>query len=80
MKKDDITRWATQCKMPYDYVTGEIVQVEKLERFAELVAADERQAIGEDIMAFYRGLVEKGDPARLKVEHCLNLIRLRAKS
>lgn len=39
----------------------------------------ERQAIGEDIMAFYRILVQRGDPARTKVEHCLSLIRLRAK-
>lgn len=53
---------------------------ETLERFAALVAAAERQAIGEDIMDFYRSLVEKGDPARVKVEHCLSLIRLRAKS
>lgn len=39
MNKDDLIRWATQCKMPYDYVTGEIVQLEKLEAFAKLVAA-----------------------------------------
>lgn len=42
MNREDITRWATQCKMPYDYVTGEIVQIEKLEAFAALVAAAER--------------------------------------
>ena len=39
MNRDDVIRWATQCKMPYDFVTGEIVQIEKLERFAALVAA-----------------------------------------
>ena len=39
MNREDIIRWATQCKMPYDYVTGEIVQIEKLEAFAALVAA-----------------------------------------
>ena len=46
MNREDITRWATQCKMPYDYVTGEIVQIEKLESFAALVAAAEREACG----------------------------------
>ena len=44
MNRDDLIRWATQCKMPYDFVTGEIVQIEKLERFAALVAAAEREA------------------------------------
>ena len=44
MNQDDLIRWATQCKMPYDYVTGEIVQLEKLEAFAALVAAAEREA------------------------------------
>lgn len=44
MNRDDVIRWATQCKMPYDFVTGEIVQIEKLERFAALVASAEREA------------------------------------
>lgn len=48
--------------------------------FAKIVAAEERQKIGEDIMAFYRTLVEQGNPAKAEVEHCLGLIRLRAKS
>ena len=38
MNRDDVIRWATQCKMPYDFVTGEIVQIEKLERFAAIEA------------------------------------------
>ena len=44
MNREDLICWATQCKMPYDFVTGEIVQIEKLERFAALVAAAEREA------------------------------------
>ena len=77
MNRDDVIRMAREagCALWED---GSVSLA--LEGFAELVAADERQTIGEDIMAFYRGLVEKGDPARTKVEHCLNLIRLRAKS
>ena len=43
--RNDVIRWATQCKMPYDFVTGEIVQIEKLERFAALVAAAEREKV-----------------------------------
>ena len=42
MTREDIMRWATHCKMPYDYVTGEIVQIEKLEAFAALVSKQER--------------------------------------
>lgn len=60
--------------------TESLIGLEEVERFAALVEAEERQKIGEDIMDFYRSLVEKGDPARVKVEHCLSLIRLRAKS
>ena len=44
MNREDLICWATQCKMPYDFVTGEIVQIEKLERFAALVAAAENEA------------------------------------
>lgn len=40
----DIKEMARQVKMPYDYVTGEPINLEKLEAFAELVRADEREA------------------------------------
>jgi hypothetical protein len=33
---------AREVKMPYDFVTGEPINFEKLEAFAELVRADER--------------------------------------
>ena len=52
MNRDDIIRWATQCKMPYDYVTGEIVQIEKLEAFAALVAAAERNKLAAWMIQF----------------------------
>ena len=54
MNRDDVIRWATQCKMPYDFVTGEIVQIEKLERFAALVAAAERQRLHEKFMEIHK--------------------------
>jgi hypothetical protein len=34
---------AREVKMPYDFVTGEPINLEKLEAFAELVRADERE-------------------------------------
>ena len=39
----DIKEMARQVKMPYDYVTGEPINIEKLEAFAALVRADERE-------------------------------------
>ena len=36
----DIKEMARQVKMPYDYVTGEPINLEKLEAFASLVRAD----------------------------------------
>jgi hypothetical protein len=35
---------AREVKMPYDFVTGEPINLEKLDAFAELVRADEREA------------------------------------
>ena len=40
----DIKEMAREVKLPYDYVTGEPLYLEKLEAFAELVRADEREA------------------------------------
>jgi hypothetical protein len=36
----DIKELARQVKMPYDFVTGEPINIEKLEAFANLVRAD----------------------------------------
>ena len=36
---------AREVKMPYDFETGEPINLEKLEAFAELVRADEREQI-----------------------------------
>ena len=40
----DIKEMAREVKMPYDFVTGEPINLEKLEAFAVLVRADEREA------------------------------------
>ena len=41
-RKRTIMEMAREVKMPYDFVTGEPLYIEKLEAFAELVRADER--------------------------------------
>ena len=60
MNRDDLIRWATQCKMPYDYVTGEIVHLEKLEAFAALVAAAEREACAKLVDDMWTGYGDLG--------------------
>jgi hypothetical protein len=37
-----VIEMAREVKMPYDFVTGEPINLEKLEAFASLVRADER--------------------------------------
>jgi hypothetical protein len=39
-----VIEMAREVKMPYDFVTGEPINLEKLEAFAALVRADEREA------------------------------------
>jgi len=38
---------ARETKLPYDFVTGEPLYAEKLEAFAKLVRADEREQIAQ---------------------------------
>ncbi len=44
MTRDDTIRMAREAQMPYYYRTGQVTNIEQLERFAELVAAAEREA------------------------------------
>jgi len=44
MTRDDIIRMAREAQMPYYYRTGEVTNLEQIERFAALVAAAEREA------------------------------------
>ena len=41
-RKRMIMKMARETKLPYDFVTGEPINIEKLEAFAALVRADER--------------------------------------
>ncbi len=40
---DKTIEMAREVKMPYDFVTGEPINLEKLKAFADLVRADERE-------------------------------------
>ena len=44
MNREDIIKLAREAQMPFYWVTGEIPYLDKLERFAALVAAFEREA------------------------------------
>jgi len=44
MNRDDVTRMAREAQMPFYWRTGEITYLDKLERFATLVASAEREA------------------------------------
>jgi hypothetical protein len=48
-RKRQVMELAREVKMPYDFVTGEPINPEQLERFAELVRADEREQIAQMI-------------------------------
>ena len=47
MTRDDIIRMAREAQLPYYFRTGEINNIEQVERFAALVAAVEREACAE---------------------------------
>ena len=45
MNREDIIRMAQEAQMPFYWRTGEITYLDKLERFAALVASAERERI-----------------------------------
>jgi hypothetical protein len=53
----DTIDMARETKMPYDFVTGEPIYLEKLKAFEALVRADEQKAII-DLVAMYGGPVD----------------------
>ena len=44
MTKEEIIQMANQANLPYDYVGGELMWLDKLEHFAKLIAQKEREA------------------------------------
>jgi len=49
MNRQDIVRMAQEAQMPFYWRTGEITYLDKLERFAALVASAEREGIAQMI-------------------------------
>jgi len=45
MTKEEIIAMANQANLPYDYVGGELMWLDKLEQFAKLVVQKERKEI-----------------------------------
>jgi len=63
----DTIDMARETKMPYDFVTGEPIYLEKLKAFAELVRADEREAcakVCEDSVEYAGGTLAEAIRAR----------------
>jgi hypothetical protein len=69
MTREEIMKVAHEAKMPYYYRTGEIDNIDAVERFARLVAEEEREAcakVCEDLIG-----------TRAMARHCADAIRAR---
>ena len=72
MNRDDIIRMAQEAQMPFYWRTGEITYLDKLERFAALVASAEREAcakvadeyVGQDLEHNFSALIAHNIRAR----------------
>ena len=53
MSRDTIIRLAREAGLPYMYETGEVANIELVERFAELVAKAERHRIYEMLIKMH---------------------------
>ncbi len=67
MTQDEIIEMAKQTQMPFYWRTGEITYLDKLERFAALVASAEREACAKQLDA-------------LGCDHCATAIRARGQA
>ena len=78
-RKQQVANIAKKVKMPYDFVTGEPINLEKLEAFAELVRADEREACWNIIFEYAgRDDITLEDESLLK--HLADLIKARGQA
>lgn len=71
MNREDIIRMAQEAKMPFYWCTGEIPYLERLERFAEIVAAAKEQEMLERIRHIIVQAQERGTAAER--EACADL-------
>ena len=56
MTKEEIIEMANQVKLPYDYITGEPMWLDKLEEFAKMVAEKEREECAKIADSYAGGL------------------------
>jgi len=50
MTKEEIIEMANQANLPYDYVKGELMWLDKLEQFAKLVTEKEREECAQTVL------------------------------
>jgi hypothetical protein len=65
-RKRQVIEMAREVKMPYDFVTGEPLYIEKLETFAELVRADERKKFLGALRQLHDSYSLQSDPSGLR--------------
>ena len=65
-RKRTIMEMAREVKMPYDFVTGEPINIEKLEAFAKLVREDEREKFLGALRQLHDSYSLASDPSGLK--------------
>ena len=66
MTKQDIIRMAQEAQMPFYWRTGEITYLDKLERFAALVASAEREAILDLVDGYAKNNTDLADAIRAR--------------
>ena len=72
MNREDIIRMAQEAQMPFYWRTGEITYLDKLERFAALVASAEREACAKVAESIAKDMT---DLAQWGATQCANSIR-----
>jgi len=50
MTKEEIIQMANQANLPYDFVGGELMWLDKLEQFSKLVAQKEREECAQTVL------------------------------
>ena len=83
MNREDIVRMAREAQMPFYWRTGEITYLDKLERFAALVASAEREACARVCeLMWHRWLdsPEENEPNKPDAEDCYRAIRERGQA
>ena len=77
MNREDIIRMAQEAQMPFYWRTGEITYLDKLERFAALVAFAERERIKQanapEIERINAHIKELEDAVKAELEACAKI-------